>query len=277
MLHAAFHSLAAWAARFVRRSKRIVVAVSVALCAAILVLGWLSYRSVKEVVTEDFNNQQLVLAKYAARQIEHSLALLLQGAAPAGAGSPALQYRERVALTGRLQSTFFSIADSGGDSAPLRSPPPATQAHLYVRPGLPPARTDAEDPLYLVWASDRGEPGSARSPRRLPPSHASSTSRTPRRRLARRSGRTPPTRPTRHPTRGFTGVLTLVVDVAELTGSVTRDIRSGKTGYAWVIDANGTFLHHQEASFIGKNAFEARTAKMPTISFSPASTRSRRR
>ena len=69
------------------------------------------------------------------------------------------------------------------------------------------------------------------------------------------------------PTRGFTGVLVLVVDVAELTGSVTRDIRSGKTGYAWVIDGNGTFLHHQEAIFIGKNAFEARTAKMPTISF----------
>ena len=69
------------------------------------------------------------------------------------------------------------------------------------------------------------------------------------------------------PTRGFTGVLSLVVDVAELTGSVTRDIRSGKTGYAWVIDGNGIFLHHQEAIFIGKNAFEARTAKMPTISF----------
>ena len=69
------------------------------------------------------------------------------------------------------------------------------------------------------------------------------------------------------PTRGFAGVLVLVVDVAELTGSVTRDIRSGKTGYAWVIDGNGTFLHHQEAIFIGKNAFEARTAKMPTISF----------
>ena len=46
------------------------------LCGVILVLGWLSYRSVKEVVTEDFNKQQLVLAKYAARQITHSLAML---------------------------------------------------------------------------------------------------------------------------------------------------------------------------------------------------------
>ena len=69
------------------------------------------------------------------------------------------------------------------------------------------------------------------------------------------------------PTRRFTGVLVLVVDVVELTGRVTRDIRSGRTGYAWVIDGNGIFLHHQEAIFTGKNAFEARTAKMPTISF----------
>jgi hypothetical protein len=69
------------------------------------------------------------------------------------------------------------------------------------------------------------------------------------------------------PTRASPACSSLVVDVAELTGGVTRDIRSGKTGYAWVIDGNGTFLHHQEAFFIGKSAFEARTAKMPTISF----------
>ena len=76
LLHASAATLVAWAARLVRQSKRIVVAVSVLLCGVILVLGWLSYRSVKEVVTEDFNKQQLVLAKYAARQITHSLAML---------------------------------------------------------------------------------------------------------------------------------------------------------------------------------------------------------
>ena len=73
LLHGTATSLVAWAAGFVRRSKRIVVGVSVLLCGVILALGWLSYRSVKEVVTEDFNKQQLVLAKYAARQITHSL------------------------------------------------------------------------------------------------------------------------------------------------------------------------------------------------------------
>jgi PAS domain S-box-containing protein len=262
-LRAAFHSLAAWAAHFVRRSKRIVVAVSVALCAAILALGWLSYRSVKEVVTEDFNNQQLVLAKYAARQIEHSLALV-RNEMRLLAGSPALQYRERVALTGRLQSTFLSITDSGG--LQVRFVTAADRAaHVCDAAGYRRADPGPEDTFYLLWAADRANR---------------------RRTLVTPVAAEPPDQPSRlrmrlvqpvwqdavdeahpAPTGGFTGVLVFVIDVAELTGSVTRDIRSGKTGYAWVIDGNGIFLHHQEASFVGKSAFEARTAKMPTISF----------
>src|SRR5512139_1157161 len=95
LLHTSFATVVAWAARLVRRSKRIVVAVSVVLCAVILALGWLSYRSVKEVVTEDFNQQQLVLAKYAARQISHSLAMLRKELRLLGQ-SPALQYQERL-------------------------------------------------------------------------------------------------------------------------------------------------------------------------------------
>jgi hypothetical protein len=39
------------------------------LLGAVLILGWTSFED-KEVVTEDFNQQQLVLARHAARQIE---------------------------------------------------------------------------------------------------------------------------------------------------------------------------------------------------------------
>src|SRR5512144_284698 len=133
LLRATAASIAAWAARFVRRSKRIVVAVSVALCATILALGWLSYRSVKEVVTEDFNQQQLVLAKYAARQIGHSLAMLrkeLQLLARA----PALQYQERIALAGRLQSAFMSVKDDGAVQIRYVAAPGAL-THVYGATG----------------------------------------------------------------------------------------------------------------------------------------------
>jgi len=263
LLHATAVSLVAWAARFVRRSKRIVVAVSVALCAVILLLGWSSYRSVKEVVTEDFNQQQLVLAQYAARQITHSLAML-QKELRLLAQAPALQQQERRALAGRLESAFMSVKDSGAVQIRFVAAP-GTLVHVFDNPGYHRTDPGPGDTLHLLWAADpanRGrllaspiEPASAAQPSKLLLRLVSPVWRD----AAEPSGPVP--------ARGFAGALVFVVDVAELTGSVTRDIRSGKTGYAWVIDGNGTFLHHQEASFIGKNAFEARTAKMPTISF----------
>ncbi|HUT55380.1 MAG TPA: ATP-binding protein [bacterium] len=66
---------------------------------------------------------------------------------------------------------------------------------------------------------------------------------------------------------GSPGVLFAKIDVSGLVSQVTRDIRSGKTGYAWVIDEDGTFLYHPEKEFIGKNAFTARKERKPYISF----------
>ncbi len=44
----------------------------------------------------------------------------------------------------------------------------------------------------------------------------------------------------------FSGVLVFAVDASQLIQNITKEIRSGKTGYSWVIDENGTFLYHQE-------------------------------
>ena len=63
------------------------------------------------------------------------------------------------------------------------------------------------------------------------------------------------------------GVLFSVVDIPRLVKNVTEKIRSGKTGYAWVVDKTGMFLYHPEGDFIGKNAFTARQEREPYISF----------
>ena len=99
----------------------------------ILALGWLSYRSVKEVVTEDFNQQQLVLAKYAARQISHLLAMLRKELRLLGR-APALQYQERLALAGRLESAFMSVKDDGAVQIRFVTAP-GTAVHVYDAPG----------------------------------------------------------------------------------------------------------------------------------------------
>lgn len=69
----------------------------------------------------------------------------------------------------------------------------------------------------------------------------------------------------KHPvaTNLFSGVMMFNVDTTVLIKKITRGIKSGKTGYTWVIDNKGTFLYHPEEEFIGKNAFEARKEKNP--------------
>ncbi|RJQ84159.1 MAG: PAS domain S-box protein [Desulfobacteraceae bacterium] len=49
-------------------------------------------------------------------------------------------------------------------------------------------------------------------------------------------------------------------------GPFLKHIRSGKTGYAWIIDGQGRFLCHPHAAFIGKSAFEARQERDPGVS-----------
>ena len=261
LLRSTLASLVAWAARLVRRSKRIVVAVSIALCGVILALGWLSYRSVKEVVTEDFNKQQLVLAKYAARQIDHSLAMLRKELRLLGQ-APALQYQERPGLAGRLESAFMSVKDEG--TVQIRYvPAPGTVVIVHGGAGHRRAEPGTEDTLHLLWAADPASRGKVL----ITPVAPGPTDGSLLVRMVHPVWQDAVDEAHPVPSRAFAGALAFVVDAAELAGAVTRDIRSGKTGYAWVIDGNGTFLHHQEAAFIGKNAFEARAEKKPTISF----------
>ena len=121
----------------------------------------------KEVVTEDFNKQQLVIAKYAARQITHSLAMLQKELHLLGQ-APALQYQERIALVGRLESAFMSVKDNGAIQIRF-VPAPGTLAHVYGRAGYRRARALRRGhPLPALGRPTRPT-GSACSPRRSPP------------------------------------------------------------------------------------------------------------
>ncbi|WP_299983820.1 sensor histidine kinase [Desulfobacula sp.] len=57
------------------------------------------------------------------------------------------------------------------------------------------------------------------------------------------------------------------VNISWLLDPYLKNIRSGKTGYAWIIDGEGRFLFHPVTSFTGKNAFLVRKEKDHDISF----------
>lgn len=63
------------------------------------------------------------------------------------------------------------------------------------------------------------------------------------------------------------GLEFLVVDAMAVAQRHARGVRSGQTGYAWVINAGGVFLSHYEDRFIGRSAFDVRAERNPAISY----------
>jgi len=65
----------------------------------------------------------------------------------------------------------------------------------------------------------------------------------------------------------FAGVLEFLIDPFFICEKVTADVRSGQTGYAWIIDQNEIMLAHYEKDFVGHEAIQIRIARNPNIVF----------
>lgn len=247
-----------------KRSRRMVIAVTMLLLATILGLGWSSARQVRDLVIEDFNQQQLILARHAALLVEKSLDNIKREIAVLSRHD-SLRTPEPGFLDRQLPLSYSRLIDEGlvevryFDSVHDRSY--RMTASGYSSTG--PDRTDRDllsetqrtrDVLSLYFASNaRSRAEDALSRSLLYVVKPIQQTQGPR------SGAGP---------RVFTkGALIFIVDITTVAERVLKDLRSGKSGYAWMIDNNGTFLYHPEHSFIGKNAFEARKERRPTISF----------
>lgn len=57
------------------------------------------------------------------------------------------------------------------------------------------------------------------------------------------------------------------IDALKICQEVTAGVRSGRTGYAWIINNQGYLLAHIDKAFLGENAFLARALKYPALSF----------
>src|SRR5574340_142395 len=84
----------------------------VLLLAVAFVLGLLSLQRTREIVSEDFQQQQLILAKTTARQIEDGLEVLRRELKILNY-SPAIQYLEEVAWANRMKVSFDDLSKLG--------------------------------------------------------------------------------------------------------------------------------------------------------------------
>jgi two-component system NtrC family sensor kinase len=230
-------------------SRRLALLAIGALFVALGLAVFLVYQSagiMLDQIRDDFNQQQLILARQAASQVKADL--------------------EDIAIA--LESLARNLPATGGESCGLRAfyewgRPKGVQAVAVVSPG---GRVLAE---HHDAGLPGGIPGDGLPACPAGPAHPTVLG-------PLRRGESPDLESvivtadlchTLDPGAG-PGVLYARLDVTRLISRAVGPIRSGRTGYAWAIDAGGTFLYHPDREFVGRSAFEARQRRQPYISFS---------
>ena len=218
----------------------------------------------KEIVKEDFNQQQLVLAKHTASLLEQNINFLKRELSTLNF-SPSMQYLEPLSWANRMRATLASIREEGVVEV-VRITPDGNRTYQVDSRGVDQIVTGSfKNAPYLAWAGKpehKGQvlvmPVSTEIPHYVGrlivvmavPTYEMSVDET---------------HP--HPSGAYAGVLAFYIDAHNLAKKFTDGIQSGKTGYAWIMDNQGIFLTHPEREFIGKNAFTVRKERMPAISF----------
>jgi len=219
------------------------VAATLVLLVAILVLGVLSTQRLTEIVTDQFNAQQLTIARGVAQNIETRFQ--------------------------SLRTQLLTLADFA------RASDRAGAARLLARQGWPAGSGVLELRLYsgsgVLLASSAARPEGLGP--ELPRTLAAVQATHPGEALTGECFRTTPGGRWRQlvatlVSPGSSGSsLVAVLDPIGIAGSAAGPVRSGKTGYAYVLNHQGYFLTHYEKQFVGQDAFKARAGKNPLISF----------
>ncbi len=224
-------------------------------------------RYMKTILRNQFNEQQLVLARHAAQRVEADIHKAIDDLRVLSS-FPAIQYCDRDSYEALLLSTrpvfnessIIAIRRIDREGKLIFT---ASEQGIIMRDmGL-----EQQDPgAYLSWASDPANMGKTMGTALYSKEGAKDRGAllcdliTPTYQNA-------PNAAHPLPSRAFAGYLRLTLDATHLMQEIMPSIRSGKTGYAWIIDSYGRFIYHPEKSFIGDNAFDARSARSPGISF----------
>jgi len=66
---------------------------------------------------------------------------------------------------------------------------------------------------------------------------------------------------------GVQGAIVFILDAIQIVKKATFGVVSGSTGYAWVINSQGILFDHFENEFVGRSIFEVRKARNPQLSY----------
>ena len=225
-------------------------------------MGLTMSRQMKDIVSEQFNQQQLGLARLVASRIEDNFNLISKELVVLNL-SPSLRSADLSGWERRIGITLSNLEEYGAEEIRQISAR-GNEVRSLNRQGTSRAvKGDfLQDPSF-IWAREGKNKGKIFFGRIETGLDEKGNS------IARLHLAVPhyQSAPDRGNGEDFSGVLLLVVNVTRLVEKFTANIQSGKTGYSWVIDDQGQFLIHPEKGFVGENAFAVRERREPKISF----------
>ncbi|MFZ7128229.1 MAG: ATP-binding protein [Desulfobacterales bacterium] len=222
-----------------------VALIAVSILAAGGVLAHQAAREIEAVVSEQFNGQQLVIARNIRRLIERAL---LQVEKELQLTADALVETDDAGIHRRiLHDCFPRVLEAGVQVIELLDP-----GRGSIRTFTAFAETEERSLSDMPVASRMALPEDAAAVIISEPLITDSgISLAVGRRLGREDLRS----------------LVFTVNVSWFLSPFLKDLRSGRTGYAWIIDSEGRFLFHPNADFVGKDAFTIRRSTEPEGSF----------
>jgi two-component system, NtrC family, sensor kinase len=226
---------------------RLVASAALVFMGTAILIGFWHAGEMRDIVTRQFNDEQLVIARNVASLIERELGFLEKELRLIGREidsdpfnpvlhQPAMQKSLNRVIESGVR--FIHVIDPAGKRViryTIDAPWEIIDLHLETSPRVPATEKILPD---NVWFS---EP-------RIGPSKITLNIATPL-------------------SDNYEGVVVFEVNVSWFLNPFLKDIRSGKTGYAWIICQDGYFLYHPKTEFIGRDAFDVRQEEDPRLSF----------
>jgi len=210
-------------------------------------LGLWHADEMRDIVSRQFNDEQLVIARNVAGLIEREfgflekeLILISREIAP-DPFNPVLHQPA-------MQKSLSRVIESGIRSIRVIDPVGSRVWHYMLDAPWELTDLDRDVSFQLPDPSQRSPIGVWFSQPRI------SATRITLNMVARVPGNT-------------SGMLVFDINISWFLNPFLKDIRSGRTGYAWIICEEGYFLYHPKTEFIGRDAFNVRQEEDPRLSF----------
>ena len=234
------------------------VGLFVILASVVAFMGWRAKNEIEQVATDQFNGQQLLLAQKIADDIDEHFAFLrisLQSLAKAWNRLPPDTSNPAAGIQPYYQMLRHWKVLAMGFSPDSDVPP-----QWFDDAGRLGGDIGMDVAAALAFARDPARAGSVFVGRVTVPQAGPFAGKRVMTMAVGVSGKDDPG--------GMAGAVLLVLDAMAIAREYAHGVRSGETGYAWVVDDQGYFLEHYEDRFLGQHSIETRRQRNPNLDWS---------